>query len=102
MAPLTNPAVTATQGEQRFEISDQPVRLRDEAQHAAGTQLVYPNYKERSTELYELSWGDKSAHFSTSDRDGHDLLLGFSDNWYLHTADGAVWLKYEDGLYRME
>ena len=65
-----------------------------------GTQLVYPNYKERSVVQYKLVLGNQEAHFSTTDRDGHGLRLGYFDNLLMTMGDGSVWVQYEGVIYR--
>lgn len=85
-----------------FLIEDGPAKIHELARLSAGTQLVYPNYKSRSVLQYEMSLGDKKIHFSTTDKNGHDLHLHFADNGMLTTGDGAAWVKYESVLYRVE
>lgn len=85
-----------------FEISDSTGKIRETGHLSAGTQLVYPNYKYRQVLQYELTLGQRKIHFSTSDKDGHALRLGFSDNLFLTTQDGAAWVVYEGVLYRID
>jgi hypothetical protein len=85
-----------------MEITDGPVHIWEAAYISAGTELDYPNYKNRKVLNYELTLGQKKARFSTTDKKRHNLHLGFSDNWMLATQDGAGWVKYEGVLYRVE
>ncbi len=83
-------------------ITDTKGSLQEVEYLSGGTQLDYPNYKSRLIKQYELRLGDKTARFSTTDRDRHDLHLGLADNLRLTTADGAAWVSFEGVLYRME
>jgi hypothetical protein len=97
-----NPNFTSGDNKGRhFEISDGVAKIQEVEYLPGGTQLVYPNYKTRLVLQYEMIMGDKKAHFSTTDRDGHDLHLAFSTNKMLTTEDGVAWVQYEGGLYRL-
>jgi hypothetical protein len=85
----------------RFEISDGVVKIREIEYLSGGTQLDYPNYKNRSVLQYEMLFGDRKINFSTTDIDRHDLHLDFSDNKMLTTEDGAAWVSFEGVLYRV-
>lgn len=86
---------------EQVDITDAPAHLREVEYLSAGTQLDYPNYKSRSVLQYELTASGKTVHFSTTDKDRHNLRLNFSDNLMLSLADGSVWVGYEGLLYRM-
>lgn len=86
----------------RIDITDASAHLLEVEYLSAGTQLDYPNYKSRSVLQYELTVNNKKGRFSTTDKDRHNLHLGFSDNWMLSMADGAVWVVYEGVLYRIQ
>jgi hypothetical protein len=104
-APLTpsmNPHVSTDAGGDGFTAVDGDATLREEDLLSGGTQLDYPNYKGRMVAQYALTTGPRVVHFSTTDRDRQDLRLGFADNVYLTTADGAVWVRYMGELFRME
>lgn len=83
-------------------ILDGAAKIREEAEIDDGTELDYPNYKDRSIVQYELTIGSRIIHFSTGDRKRQDRRVGFADNNYLTTADGAVWLRHMHWLYRVE
>jgi hypothetical protein len=85
-----------------MHIEDGPAQIREAAYLSAGTELDYPNYKKRQILNYELTLGSQKVHFSTTDKDRHNLRLRFSDNWMLSTEGGVAWLKYEGVLYRVE
>ncbi len=85
-----------------FHCIDGPAQIREAEYRSAGTQLDYPNYKNRMVLQYEMIVGQKTLHFSTTDRSRHNLRLDFSDNRLLSMADGAAWVKYEGDLYRIE
>ncbi|MEO6759492.1 MAG: hypothetical protein ABIO24_08570, partial [Saprospiraceae bacterium] len=104
-APLVmpvNPNANNYENGDNFHCSDGPVQIREADYISAGSQLDYPNYKNRMVLQYEMVVGDKTLHFSTTDRSRHKLRLDFSDNRMLATADGAGWIKYEGVLYRVE
>lgn len=82
-------------------ISDGSTSIREVERLPDGTQLVYPNYKERSILQHEIVFGNKKSHFSTTNRDGHALRLGYSDNMLLTMEDGAIWIRHEEVLYRV-
>lgn len=83
-------------------ITDGNGSLREVEYLSGGTQLDYPNYKSRLIKQHELRLGEKTARFSTSDRNRHDLHLGLADNLRLTTTDGAAWVSFEGVLYRMK
>jgi hypothetical protein len=100
---LTLPAqARQTDTTARFSIAENDAQICEMEYLPGGTQLNYPNYKSRSILQYELTLNGKKAHFSTTDRDGHDLHLSFADNWRLSTADESVWVVYEGVLYRIQ
>jgi hypothetical protein len=99
---VTNNPAASTGDSTNLEISDGVSRIREMEHLSGGTQLVYPNYKDRTILQYELTLGDEKIRFSTTDRDGHSLRVGFSDNLLLTTEDGAAWLRYEGVHYRIE
>lgn len=67
------------------------------AQHAA-----VPNNSYRSIVNFVLTVGTREIYFSTTDQNRKDARIGFADNVYLTTADGAVWVRYMSWLYRRE
>jgi len=97
-----NPQTNNTQDGSEMYISDAGAKIREAEYLSGGTELDYPNYKNRSVLQYEMTLGDKKLHFSTTDKKRHDLRLRFSDNAMLSTADGAAWVTYEGVLYRIE
>jgi hypothetical protein len=104
-APLAvsmNPRVSTDPGGDGFTAADGALTIREEDLLSAGTELDYPNYKSRMVAQYALTAGGRVAHFSTTDRKRHDLRLGFADNAYLATADGAAWVRYMGGLFRLD
>lgn len=98
---MLNPKASKDNQTTYFEVTDNNEHLREVEYLSAGTQLVYPNYKTRSILQYELTVKGQKVHFSTSDRDGHSLHLSLSDNLMLSLKDGAVWVMYEDILYKI-
>jgi hypothetical protein len=84
-----------------YEITDEGAHIQEVEYLSGGTQLDYPNYKSRSVLQYELSMNNEKVHFSTTDKDRHNLRLSYSDNLMLSMADGSVWVMYEDILYRI-
>ncbi len=84
------------------QVSDGAAAIREAELRSDGTQLDYPNYRNRSVLQYEMTLGDKKARFSTTDRDQHSLRVGYSDNMMLTTADGAVWVSFEGVIYRVK
>ncbi len=97
-----NPQANNYENGENFQCTDGSAQIREAEYISAGTQLDYPNYKNRMVLNYELKVGDKTIHFSTTDRSRHNLRLDFSDNRMLSAADGAAWVKYEGDLYRIE
>lgn len=97
-----NANASADSGGGHYTIVDGPIKIREADILSGGTELDYPNYKSRSVIQYEATVGAKVAHFSTTDKKRHDLRLGFADNLYLATHDGAAWVKHEGVLYRMQ
>lgn len=96
-----NPTVIGSDSITNLAITDGETKIREAEFLSAGTQLDYPNYKDRTVLQYELQLNDKTLHFSTTDKDRHDLRLQFSDNLYLTTEGGIVWVMYEGVLYRL-
>lgn len=97
-----NPTADTTAGGDNFTITDGSAIVKEEAWLDGGRELDYPNYKDRSIVQYGLTIGSRVIHFSTTDQKRQDARLGFSDNRYLATSDGAVWVKYMGWLYRIE
>lgn len=97
-----NPNIVVSETGANFTITDGPSKIKEADCLSAGTQLDYPNYKNRSVLQYEMILGNKTLRFSTTDKDRHDLRLRFSDNLYLTTEDGSAWAIYEGVLYRIE
>ena len=97
-----NPTADTTGGGEDFSITDGSVRLHEDEVLDGGTELDYPNYKHRSIVQYTLTLGARVLHFSTTDQKRQQTRLGFADNRYLTTADGAVWVRYMSWLYRLE
>lgn len=91
-APL-NPADSLTDG---------PARMTLLAHQVLDYKFAYPNLKYIEENVHELSIGQRQARFKLSNKEKHALQLGYADNGYLATADGAVWLLYERVLYRIE
>lgn len=85
-----------------FYCADGPAQLREIEYLSAGTELDYPNYKSRTVLQYEMIVGDKTLHFSTTDKKRHQLRVGSPDNLMLSTLDGCAWVEYEGILYRVE
>lgn len=100
LAVTFNPQ-TSNADSTHLTISDHRAQIREVAYLSGGTQLVYPNYKNRTVLQYELILNDKKIRFSTSDRDAQSLHLRFSDNLMLSMADGSVWVVYDDLLYKI-
>lgn len=98
VVPL-NPTAIGSDSTTNFTITDGDANIEETEFLSAGTQLDYPNYKSRSVLLYEMQLNGKTLHFSTTDKDRHDLRLRFSDNLFLTTKGGEVWLIYEGVLY---
>ncbi len=96
-----NPKANDQRNGSDLQISDESVQIRQTDYLSADTQLDYPNYKKRGVLQYEMKLGDQTFHFSTTDKDRHDLRIGFSDNLMLVTADGCAWVKYESVLYKI-
>lgn len=64
-------------------------------------KILYPNLKDVESRIFELSFaGGKKARFKLSNKKKRSLDLQKADNQYLSTADGAMWLLYEQQLYR--
>ncbi len=84
------------------QIADEQAHIQELEYLPGGSQLVYPNYKERRILQHEMTVAGKQLRFSTTDRNGHDLRLVFSDNKMLSTWDGAAWVQYEGVLYRVD
>ena len=97
---VTNPG--ADSGVSNPTIVDGSAKIREEAEIDDGQELDYPNYKNRSIVQYELTIGSRVIHFSTGDRNRQDRRVGFADNNYITTADGAVWLRHMHWLYRVQ
>ncbi|MEO7999528.1 MAG: hypothetical protein ABI852_18900, partial [Gemmatimonadaceae bacterium] len=85
-----------------FKATDGAVTIHEEELLDGGKELDYPNYKYRSIVNYALTIGTRVIHFSTTDQRRHDARVGFADNVYLTTADGAAWVRYMGWLYRIE
>lgn len=83
-----------------FMVTDGAVTIHEEDILDGGRELDYPNYKDRSIVQYAMTIGSRILHFSTTDRKRQDARIGFADNAYLTTADGAVWVRYMGWLYR--
>jgi hypothetical protein len=83
-------------------ISDGVNKVQEVEYLSGGTELDYPNYKNRTIVQHEMTLGQRKLHFSTTDQKRHDLHLGYSDNRMLSAADGSVWVTYEARLYRIE
>lgn len=84
-----------------FMTSDGVAKIHEEDVLDGGRELDYPNYKYRSIVQYALTIGSRVIHFSTTDQKRQDARIGFADNAYLTTADGAVWVRYMGWLYRI-
>ena len=97
-----NPQAGNYENGENFHCTDGPVQIREAEYLSAGTELDYPNYKNRLVLQYEMTVGNKTLHFSTTDQKRHNLRLDFSNNLMLATADGAAWVKYEGDLYRID
>lgn len=84
-----------------FTVTDGAAKIHEEDILDGGRELDYPNYKDRSIVQYALTIDTRVIHFSTTDQKRQDARLGFADNMYLTTADGAVWVRYMGWLYRI-
>lgn len=102
IAVSLNPTMTGGVEGGHFTVTDGAAKIVEEAILDGGRELDYPNYKSRSIVQYALSIGTRVLHFSTTDQKRQDARLGFADNIYLTTADGAVWVRYMGWLYRIE
>ena len=101
LAVATNPHVSSDAGGDHLTVVGGAVQLREADVLSGGTELDYPNYKRRVVVQYALTVGARVLHFSTTDRGRHDRRVGFADNGYLTTADGAAWVRYMGQLYRI-
>jgi hypothetical protein len=97
-----NPAYTESGDNSPFQVTDHGGVIMETGYLSGGTQLDYPNYKTRQVLQYQCTVNGQQVRFSTTDRDRHDLHLGFSDNLLLNTEDGAVWISFEGVVYRLK
>ncbi len=102
MVVARNPNANNYEKGENFRCVDGPVQIRELDYLSAGTQLDWPNYKNRTVVQYEMIVGAKTLHFSTTDKSRHNLRMSFADNLMLSTSDGSGWLAYEGILYRVE
>jgi hypothetical protein len=96
-----NPTAAALDGD-RYHATDGAAKIEEVDLLDGGTELDYPNYKQRHIMQYELTLNNRPIHFSTANQKRQDLRIGYADNRYLTTADGAVWVRYMSWLYRIE
>lgn len=102
IAVAVNPNVVESTKTSGFKATDGAVTIHEEEILDGGKELDYPNYKYRSIVNYALTIGTRVIHFSTTDQKRQDARIGFADNVYLTTADGAAWVRYMGWLYRIE
>lgn len=100
--PPINPGWSYHEETGLYQMKDQEVYLETTAMVSIGTQLVYPNYKERSAIQYRLLVNEKTARFATTNRSGKPLYVQTSENEYLSTSGKEAWIAYRGILYRLE
>jgi len=100
--PPINPGWTYQEKTGLFQLKDHEMYLETTAMVSMGTQLVYPNYKERSAIQYRLLVNAKTARFATTNRSGKPLYIQASENEYLSTSGKDAWIAYRGILYRLE
>lgn len=101
----TNPDAQQFAGEKTPEPNDQITDgiagLKFLARDVFDYKINYPNLRDIESRIFEISSGKRVARFKLSNKDKHSLQLQLSDDQYLTTSDGALWLIYEGLLYRI-
>lgn len=65
--------------------------------------LDYPNYKNIEARYYEITTPKGKTRFKISNKGKRRYYLPqYADNLYLSTINGAIWMIFEEGLYRMK
>lgn len=84
------------------DVSDGNVRISTLARDMLDYKIAYPDLKYIGSRTLALTDGKQTARFKLSNKDNHSMDLQYSDNQYLVTSDGTMWLMYERQLYRVK
>lgn len=85
-----------------YRAGDGSVVLETIKEVSMGTQLDYPNYKQRYAMQYDLLLQGQKTRFATNNRSRKPLYVQISQNDYLSASGKEAWIGYRGVLYRLE